>query len=347
MKKIKIIVIALTLLSFAGSSLMAVEDISYGSSGGQFKKVGAAGGQFLKIGPGGRANGMAGAYGAVANDLTAIYWNPAGVADVKDMAGAFSYTQWFAGFSHSFAALALPLGDNFVAAASLTAFGSDDIPVTTIEFPDGTGNTYRYNDIAVGVTFSGYLTDQFSFGITAKYISSALASLNSSGFAFDIGTMYATGIQGIKLGFSIHNLGTEQEFSGVDLNSTKKFIEQLYSAPIDVKYVASPYSLPLIFRAGLSSDIFESEEHKLVGAVDFVTLSDTPEQFALGAEYTWNNFLSVRAGYRIGSDQLGFGGGIGLKYSGGGFSGQLDYAINPTADLGLINRLSIAVTMGD
>ena len=347
MKKIQLIVILITLFTFASASLMAVEDISFGSSGGQFKKVGAAGGQFLKIGPGGRANGMAGAYGAVANDLTAIYWNPSGLADVKDMAGAFSYTQWFAGFSHSFAAISLPLGENFTTAVSLTSFGSDDIPVTTIEFPDGTGNTYRYNDIAVGFTFSGYLTDQFSFGVTAKYISSALASLHSSGFAFDVGTMYATGIQGIKLGFSIHNLGTEQEFSGVDLNATKKFIEELYSAPIDVKYVASPYNIPLIFRAGLSSDLMDTEEHKLIAAFDFVTLSDTPEQFALGAEYTWNSFLSVRAGYRMGSDQLGFGGGIGLKYTGGGFSGQLDYAINPTANLGLINRLSLAVTFGD
>lgn len=339
-KRIYIITLFVLLFSY---NTYALDDITSGSSGGEFLKVGAAGAQFLKIGVGARGTGMAGAFGSLANDLTAIHWNPAGIADIKGMSGNFNYTQWFAGFKHSFAAFALPVGDNFTAAAHVISFSSDRIEITTLERPQGTGLYYSVNDIALGLSFGGYLTDQFSFGITAKLINSAFSSISSSGFAFDVGTMYETGIQGIKLGFSIHNLGTEQTYSGQALATAKKLYDAMNAAPLDVVYVANSFSIPLIFRAGASSTLIEDDMNKLIAALDFVTLSDTPEQFALGLEYTYKGFLSLRGGYRLGQDQFNLAGGIGLNYIGGGFIGQLDYSINPTKDLGLVNRISINV----
>ena len=314
-----------------------------GSSGGDFLKVGAAGAQFLKIGVGARASGMAGAFTSIANDLTSLYWNPAGLADVKKMNGDFHYTKWFGNFSHSFAAISMPINDNYIVAAQILSFSSDEIPITTLAQPEGTGSHYTINDVSIGVSFSGYLTDQFSFGVTAKYVQNAFSSLNSSGIAFDIGTMYDTGIQGIKLGFAMFNLGTEMKYSGQDLNSTRKYIDALKAAPLDVSYLSNAYPMPLIFRAGISTELINTDENKLLVSGDFITLSDTPEQFALGAEYTWNNLLSIRGGYRIGNDQLNFAGGIGFNYITGGFKGQIDYSISPTSDLGLINRLSVSV----
>lgn len=314
-----------------------------GSSAGEFLKVGAAGSQFLKIGVGARASGMAGAYTATTNDLTSLYWNPAGLADVKGMGGDFHYTQWFAGFSHSYAALSMPVGENFTAAASMTSFDSQRIPITTISQPEGTGSSYVVSDLSVGLSFSGYLTEQFSFGVTAKYITNSFSSLNSSGIAFDIGTMYETGIQGIKLGFAIFNLGTEMKYEGQDLKSTKKYIDELKAAYWDVSYLSNAYQMPMIFRAGITSDIIDFDEHKLIVSGDFITLSDTPEQFAVGTEYTWNKILSLRAGYLFGHDQMGLSGGIGVSYLTGGVKGQIDYSITPTTDIGLINRLSISV----
>lgn len=331
----------------AASNVWAIESITQATSGGEFNKSGAGGAQFLKIGVGARANGLAGAYGSLANDLTAIHWNPAGLADVKKISADFSYTSWISDFNHSFAAAALPISDNFTAAAHLLSFNSSDIPVTTIEFPDGTGNHYKYSDVGVGLTIAGYLTDQFSFGFTFKYISSAFASLSSSGIAFDVGTMYETGIQGIKLGFSIHNLGTSQEYRGVDLNNPIKPIYAEYSALVPAQYLANAFSIPLVFRASASADIIQTDEHKLIGITDFITTSDNPEQFVFAAEYTWNDLLMIRGGYRIGSSQFGLGAGAGIKYDGGGFKGQFDYAVNPTSDLGLVHRLSIGVILGE
>ncbi len=313
-----------------------------GSSGGEFVKVGAAGAQFLKIGVGGRSMGMAGAYAASANDLTAIFWNPAGVADLDGFAGSFGYTSWFGGFNQEYAAFNLPLG-NFNISAHFMRFGSSKIEITTFDEPNGTGTYYTVSDIVGGLTFSGYLTDRFSFGITAKFISLSFHDVSSGGIAFDIGTMYETGVQGIKIGFSIMNLGTEQTYSGTSLNSTKKLNDAFFQAPIDVSYLAYPFEIPLTFRAGISSEFINTDEHVLLGEFDFITTSDVSEQFALGAEYVWNDLLCLRAGYLFGQDQFGFAGGIGLKYISGGFGASIDYAVNPTLNLGLVHRISVDI----
>jgi|DewCreStandDraft_4_1066084.scaffolds.fasta_scaffold00022_260 hypothetical protein len=345
MKKIFTILLILSLIPIPATFLKAVDDISSGSSAGKFEKVGAAGAQFLKIPIGARGTGMAGAFGSVVNDLTCLYWNPAGIAKINDMSAHFSYSKWFAGFDHSFAAFALPLGDNFTTAVQFISFGSSNIPVTTIDNPNGTGTYYSAQDMAIGATFGGKLTDQFTFGLTLKYVSNEFTDLTATGIAFDIGTMYETGIMGIRLGFSIHNLGLQMRYSGQDLNTTRKIWESLNAAPLDAQYLTSSYNMPLLFRASISSEIISDETNLLIGAFDFTTHSDTKEQFAIGAEYTWNKLLSVRAGYRIGHDQFNIAAGVGINYVGGGFAGQIDYSLNPTFDLGLVHRISVNLSI--
>lgn len=343
----KKLIAVLTIITVFGvvDALAVGGSISGSTTGESFVKVGAAGAQFLKIPIGARGNGLAGAYSSLTNDLTSIFWNPAGLADVKSISADFSYTQWFAGFNHSFGAFALPIGPNFTAAVGLVALNSGNIEITTLENPNGTGLSYQVNDVAISFTFSGYLTDQFSFGLTAKYVNNSISNLNSRGIAFDVGTMYETGIYGIRLGFSIHNLGIKQAYSGQDLNSSKKLFDAMNAAPLDIAYIASSYSLPLIFRAGVSSEIWKAEDHKVIASADFITLSDTPEHYALGAEYTFKNFLCLRGGYQFGTDVFGLAGGVGFKYFGGGFEGEFDYSITPTKNIGLVNRLSVKVAV--
>lgn len=338
--KIKYLVLIL-IATLMTVQIDAKDDKIIGSSGGEFVKVGAAGGQFLKIGVGGRAMGMAGAYSSLANDLTAIYWNPAGVADIKNMEATFAYTSWFAGFNQMYAALSMPMGSNFTLAAHMMRFGSSDIEITTFDEPNGTGTYYTVSDISGGLTLSGFLTDKFSFGVTAKFVALSFSDMSSNGISFDIGTMYETGVQGIKIGFAIMNLGTEQAYNGTSLNSTKRLNDAFFQAPLDVQYLAFPFEVPLIFRAGISSELVHMDEHKVIGAFDFVTTSDVSEQYALGVEYTWNDLLCLRGGYLFGQSQFGLAGGVGLKYISGGFNSTIDYSINPTLNLGLVHRISV------
>lgn len=346
MKYFKIILILLMSYSFSILSLKA-DDAAAGASLGEFVKVGAAGAQFMKIPIGARATGMANTQGAVANDLTSVFWNPAGVADIKSMSANFTYTSWIASFSHNFGAFALPLSENYTIAAHIVSFTSGDIPITTIDQDQGTGSSYRVSDVNLGLTVSGYLTNQFSFGFTMKYINNQFSEVAASGVAFDVGTMYDTEIQGIKLGFSIHNLGTQETYSGQDLNTTKKLNNSFYASPLDVAYLASSFALPLTFRAGISSEIISNKDMTLLVAADFITFSDVAEQFSIGAEWGYKDIIFVRGGYLFGQDQFGLAGGVGIKYLTGGFSGQLDYSISPTFDLGLVNRIGINIVMGD
>jgi len=343
MKSIKLIVlIFISIIVFSNYAFSVGENVE-ATTKGQTTKVSTAGGQFLKVPIGARGMGMAGAYGSVADDLSALYWNPAGIADIKTIATEISYLQWFATYSHSFAAASFPLSQDYVVAINATSFSSGDIQITTIENPEGLSAKYTVSDLSLGLTFSGYLTDQFSFGITAKYINNSIYNLSSNGFAFDIGTLYNTGIYGIKIGFSIHNLGGETQYEGQSLRTIKKTIEQLNSAPVDMAMIAYPYSYPLIFRASVSSELYNQDDHKVIGAFDFNTFSDVPEQFSIGAEYSYADFVALRAGYQTSHDQFGFAAGIGIKYEVGGVDGRFDYAINPTKTLGLVNRFTVGI----
>ncbi len=355
MKKILLSLSLVLTVVVASSLMLQAEDTknSSGSSSGDFRKVGASGGQFLKIGVGARASSMAGAYGSVGSDVTSIYWNSAGISDIQGLAANFTYTSWFAGFSHNFVGACVPLGDKYKAALTLSSFTSGNIPITTIEKETGTGASYQVNDIAIGASFGGYVTEQFAFGATIKYVQNAFAAVSASGLAFDLGTIYKTGFQGTRVAFSIHNLGGQQSYTGADLNRTSKTVPEQNASPVDAQVLTSPYNLPLIFRAGISTDAMsivngesstpDDANHKWIVSADFETLSDTPEQFSIGTEYVWNNFVAIRGGYRFGHDTFGLAGGLGLKYISGGFDGQLDYSINPVSNFGFVNRFSVSV----
>lgn len=339
MKKLLIIFLILPLFT-----LSAKDSRIYSASNAEnFTKVGADGGQFLKIGIGARGTGMAGAFSALVNDLTALYYNPAGINDQEGVTTNFSYTQWFGGFSHNFAAVAFPISSEYRVAISFVNFTTGDIEETTLLQDQGTGRNYSVNDIALQLTFAGKLTDQFSFGVTAKYVQLGFADVGSKGLAIDVGTHYDTGIEGIKFGFSVHNLGTDQAYSGQGLSDRNKVNKFISSLPKDLEYTAYKFSLPLMFRVGFGKEIFKDDMNKLDAAFDFVASSDSPEQYIFGAEYSWNDFVFVRGGYLIGHDELGVAGGLGLNYSSGGFIGTLDYSINPTADIGLINRFTVGL----
>lgn len=323
---------------------------------GEFTKVGLSGGQFLKIGVGARGSAMAGAYSGVADDATSVFWNPAGLVEVDGWGANFSHTFWFAGMSHSFAAAVIPISEKFRLAASFTGFNSGDITITTTNEQAGVGGIYNVADIAIGFTLAGYLTEQFSFGATAKFVNHGFTNMSASGFVFDIGTRYNTGFNGVTLGFSINSLGTQQSYTGSDIGRTNPPYNGLDQSPIDMSMLTSTFEVPLSFKAGLGVDMFKgfiadapetdidgTVIHSWIMAADFETFADVPEQFAIGTEYAFREFIALRAGYRFGSDQFGLAGGVGLKYRSGTFDGRVDYSVNPTESLGLVQRISLEV----
>jgi len=347
-------------ITIAGAGLaMAQQQGTQGSSAGEFRKVGAAGAQFLKIGVGARANGMAGAFSAIANDPTALFYNNAGIVDIDGYMGNFTYTQWFGGYSHNFIAGIIPISEKYRAGLSVTSFTSGPIPFTTVENENRLNTTYSITDVAIGGTLAEQLTDQFSFGVTVKYVQNGIGGMSASGILADVGTMYR--FRGVRLGFSVSNLGPQLQYSGADLNFRTDLIRELQYQQVDASFLVNPYNAPISLKAGLVADLtsellgmYESDpnlavnkerEHRWLLALDFETLSDVPEQLAIGTEYTWKDLLSLRAGYRFNQSAFGLSGGVGIRYIGSGFDGMLDYSIQPTTTLGIVNRFSLTLRL--
>lgn len=337
---------ALVCMGGFASHAMAQEADNPISSEKPFSKVGVGMGNFLNIPIGARAIGMGGGFAGVADDNTALYWNPAGIMQNKGTSASYGYMSLFAGITHNYAAATFPLSESYKGGISVITYGTDDIEMTTMFKQDGTGATYRASDLALALTLAGQLTDQFSFGITGKLVNLNIASLNASGVAFDAGTLYRPGLWGLKVGFAVQNLSAPFRYSGSNLVRAGGFNTTTGNQNPDVEIQGLSGSLPLTFRAGLSSDALleGKDDHKLVVASEFSTSSDRSEFLSLGAEYTWNDLISARVGYQFGTqDAFGISGGIGVRYQTGSFLGEIDYAIRPHKTLGLVNAITASV----
>ena len=153
-------------------------------------KVGTTAAQFLKIGVGSRAQGMGGAFVAVADDISALYWNPAGIANLKGSEAMFMHTEWLADISYDFGAVALNLGPYGVIGISLSATSMAEMKVRTEMKPEGTGEWFDAGDISAGLAYARALTDRFSIGGNVKWIRQSIWHMAANTVAFDIGTLF-------------------------------------------------------------------------------------------------------------------------------------------------------------
>lgn len=319
------------------------------SLGGGFSKVGTASAQFLKIGVGARAAGMGGAFAAVSNDVSALYWNPAGMTAMPAITAGFSHSQWFAGMSHNFAGIAVPLGSNDVLGVHAIALNTAEQEVTTVEKPDGAGIFYAVSDLAIGVSYARTLTDRFSVGVTAKYIQQIAYNESASTVALDIGTSLRTGFHNLVIGMCVSNFGGSMKLEGTDLIALadiSKSISGEYNPDARLKTEAFP--LPLNFRVGIAMDVLggkdpllESENHRFTLAFDGNHPNDNNERVNIGGEYSWDETLFARFGYKINYDTEKWAVGAGVKVNVGSQKLAFDYSLVDFGNLGNVSRISI------
>ena len=211
MKKvnIKIVVIISILVACIFTQMAMAEGI---------KKVGTSAATFLRIPVGARATGMGSSFVSMLDDPTALYWNPSVIASINSNALVIDHSLWMPGIYFDYAGLVIPVEALGVFGISVTILHTDEMEVTTIEEPMGTGESFTASSFAIGFTYSRYLTNQFSIGGTFKYIQETIYNSSATGIAFDVGTIYETPFAGIRLGASISNFGTKMHITGEDLN---------------------------------------------------------------------------------------------------------------------------------
>ena len=214
---------------------------------------------FLNIDVGSRAVGMGSAYCTLAEDATAMYWNPAGIAKLNDIEATFSNAKWIADLSFNYVGLVVPFGSLGSVGVSATFLTMDQIERTTINSPDGTGEFFDAGSYAVGLSYARNLTDRFAIGMTGKYINERMYHSSSHGFALDVGALYNTGFHGLNLGFSISNYGTKMKLDGFDLQVQHDINPSIYGnvENINARLMTDKFDLPLLLRAGISLEFEE------------------------------------------------------------------------------------------
>jgi long-subunit fatty acid transport protein len=298
--------------------------------GGQ--RAGTSSLQFLKIGVGARATGMGESFVAVANDFTALFWNPAGLMQFDQNGVHFSHNFWFVDLSHEFFAGVYRLGKNNAFGLSVTALHTPAMEKTTEFQPTGTGEYFKYGDIAIGLTYARRLTDQFSFGITAKYVEETLAELKMRGFLVDLGTYYWTGLGNSRFAVTISNFGPQVKPSGSVNLIGGRTLSSFQSFPP-----------PTLFRVGFAIDPIDNKLNKLTTSIQLNHPNDNSENINLGAEYSYKGFLFLRGGYKFNVDSENFTAGVGLKVPVKFATATLDYSIANFKDLGFSHRISVNV----
>ncbi len=320
---------------------------------GSFSKVGTAAAQFLKIGVGARANGMGGSFTAIANDVSTIYWNPAGIANLNRTSIGFTHSEWFADISHDFAGVVVPISSSDFLAVHATTLNTGEQEVTTVVSPDGTGIFYDVRDLAIGLTYSRQLTDRFSVGLTGKYVLQTLYNVQASSFTLDVGSYLRTGFHNLIIGMAISNFGGTMQLDGRDL-ITIADVNSSFSGNYnpDARLTTQEYPLPLIFRVGLALDVvggndpvIQSEDYRLTLATEGTHLNDNNERFNIGSELSWTETVFVRAGYKINYDTEKWALGIGVNIPIGNQKVVFDYAFIEFENLGSVSQFSLELQL--
>lgn len=296
--------------------------------GGQ--RVGISTAQFLKIGVGGRASALGDAFVAVANDASALYWNPAGLTQFDQNQVFLSHNNWVVDIYHDFLGLVYHLDASNAFGVAVTSLSMQDMPVTTEFAPFGTGEYFGFSDLAVAVTYSRKMTDQFSFGGTIRYIEETLDKLKMRGIMIDLGTYYWTGLGTTRFAVAVSNFGNQLAPDGKVVLVGKREKSDWQS-----------FSPPTIFRIGFAFEPYQTADNKITTSLQLNHPNDNSENFVTGIEYSWRNIVYLRGGYKFNVDEqnYSFGAGFNVPISIADFT--FDYAFSNFERLGSSHRFSL------
>src|SRR5205809_7774125 len=339
---------------------------------------GGTSGEFLLLGAGARGAALGGAYAALATDVTSLYYNPAGLAQLARPGAMVSTYSYVADTRYSWVGIGFPLaGGARAVGLSLGTFGFSDQPVYTVDQPDGTGQTYSVAETFVQATYGQNFSDRFSAGFSVKFIHDQLADTRAGAFAVDFGTnFHATiGERPIRAAFVLQNLGSQLRHDGPGLDAGVSRTPPLGTPdvpqePQPARLRASGWDLPVLFRVSAALDLVTRGQNRITVLGEFTQPNNTKPAAGGGLEVasaTIGNSgfsLAARASYTIQPDNnvndINFGNlsstastgsftkdgiavGGGIAYGRGNLRLGFDYAWRDLGLLGGTNFLSFSV----
>ena len=282
-----------------------------------FEKVGVTSFQFLKVMPDARSTSMGEAYSSLSSGADGMYWNPAAIMETNIVSLNLSRVDYLFDTGHYGASVSYRY-HGFAFGLMFMSVDYGDIEVTDVAHlgysadgsynPGLTGEVIRPGAMATGLGFAQRLTDKFCYGLSAKYVREDMVVSEASVLMWDMGILYDTGFRSIRLAATMRNFGPQ------------------------VEYYDYSYPLPQTMNIGISANIIgessalfrQTRYHRLLMAFDLLQPRDYEQQYQIGVEYVFREFVALRSGYKLNYDAEGltFGAGLRLK----GFS--IDYSYN-------------------
>lgn len=292
--------------------------------------VGVRAAEFLAIPVGSRGIALGGALTAVTDDISSIWWNPAGLGFLNKREVMFSVVDYTMDLTYSCAAFAAPLADGrFSVGGFMGYLNVPEMEVTTISNPEGTGNYFNAYDFQMGGSFAYNLSDRFVTGLNLKYIhQDVFSNIGGSAFAIDAGAIYHTEFMDreIKFAFAIQNLGTNitmegpnllrevgaenrggvvpdgyGDYSTDDFAAVRRGTRQMY-------YRTHTYRLPTTVKIALGYHLYNSEKTSWLAAAEISRNSNIPISYSTGTElnYSFSSATSaaLRLGWQIQTDEF-------------------------------------------
>ena len=290
-------------------------------------KVGTTGFSFLKIGVGSRATAMGGASAALADDPSAIYYNPAGTAILPGRQFTAGYLNYLLDIQSGYIGVTLPASSLKLPDGKI-GFFVDYLNYGTFARTDAEGRSigeFSGGDFLLGVNYSIRMKNGLSTGINLKFMSERADGYGAQAVAADLGLMMNFKDNRTIAGLSVANLGA---------------VTSGYSSHKD--------KLPLAVRGGVSHRV---QGLPVVVALDGVLPNDNKPYLNVGTEVEQFKPLFLRLGYttfgenfKTGAKNSALGGfsfGFGLDAKIQAHQYHISYAFMPYLDLGSSHRVTI------
>lgn len=291
-------------------------------------KPGMAAAQFLRIGVAARGAALGDAITASVNDATATFYNPSGLLHVDKFDAVASQTQFPADVGISFASVAARLTSVDVIGVSALLMDSGEMKVRTVLQPDGTGETFKTVNMAVGLSYARYITDRLRAGLTGRFIRMMPVTgvFEKNSWSLDVGIQYETGLSGA--------------FSGLVIGMT------VTSFGPQIAFVRETYGLPLTYSVALSKPVAMAAAGDLLAVVNWQKAMDASEEAQVGLEYGFQNTFFLRGGYKFATQNAqSWTGGFGIEVPVREAEFRVDYAYSDFGPLGAQHRVTLGIGM--
>jgi len=288
---------------------------------------GISGFEFLRTDFSPRSSAMAGAFLALRGDVNGVLQNPAVLAYTEERQFCFNYNNYLLDINGGQAAYTQRWTGHGQVSATILYFNYGAFNETD-EFATPTGRTFSANDFAFAVSYSDFLENQFSYGVSLKYVHSKIDSYTASAFGLDLGIIYeAPFSKDLYFGIALLNIG----------RAVSAYVDTKENLPSSLKFGFSKKlaHLPLVYNVSFND--LNVEENSVL---------DRLAKFSLGGEFTLSQVLRLRLGYDNAQHQ-------DLETPGAKFSGvslgfglfwrtyRFDYAFSSFGDLGTAHRIGI------